>query len=42
MMRALTRDTRVKWHNPTGELVKIMHRAYRYNTLMKQRNGRNK
>jgi hypothetical protein len=23
-MKALYRDTRVKWHNPTGELVNIM------------------
>jgi hypothetical protein len=41
-MRTVYRDTRVKWHNPTAELLKVITRTIRYKSIKKNRNERNK
>ena len=36
-MKALQRNTRVKWHNPTSELVNIMYNKIRLYRRFKRR-----
>jgi hypothetical protein len=36
-MKALQRNTRIKWHNPTSELVNIMYNKIRLYRRFKRR-----